>query len=841
MVLSAIHVNIKVSAGVCINMSEMVADQTVSASKQQRYLPLLVLLFIGSGCAALIYEIVWFQILELVIGASSISLGILLGTFMGGMCVGSLFAPRLISRMNHPLRVYAYLEIGIGVLGLIILVVVPLVGSIYTSFAGSGMASLLLRGILAGICLLPPTFLMGATLPAISRWVETSPEGVSWLGFFYGGNIAGAVAGSLLAGFYLLRVYDVVVATFVAVAINILVAVLGIVIAQVTPYSAKRVEETPVEVRATDRDDTETWPVYVTIALSGFAALSSEVIWTRLLSLLFGATVYTFSLVLAAFLFGLGIGSSVGSAIARSTRRPRIALGWCQMMLCGAIAWAAYQTMQSMPWWPVDVQLSYTMATKFQLDMVRSLWALLPASILWGASFPLALASVATRGQDAGNVVGRVYAANTVGAIFGALLASLTFVSSFGMQHTQQGLIGVSAISALLMLALTPAGNESSRGKLNFALTVVFAMVVSGVLVAKAVPELNKDFVAYGRFSPVRAGRSEVIYVGEGRMGLVAVSKLSDGTLNYHNAGKIQASSDPADMRLQRMLGHLTTLVPKESKNFLVIGFGAGATAGAVSIEPKLENETIVEIEPLVPEFVSKHFSEHNFKVAENPKVTIRIDDGRHYLMTTDRRFDGITSDPLDPWVKGAGALYTKEFFEAAKAHLTPGGVVTQFVQLYESTEEAAKSEIATFFEVFPNGSLFVNNVNHGGYDLVMLGQAEPTVIDVDALNRKLESPEYAGVAQSLRDIGFYSGSNLLATFAGRAEDLKGWTNNAIINRDRGLKLQYLAGLGLNLYKANDIYQNMVAAGVKMPQGMFVGTPETVDLLSRMIESGQFR
>jgi len=176
---------------VCINMSQMVADQTVSASKQQRYLPLLVLLFIGSGCAALIYEIVWFQILELVIGASSISLGILLGTFMGGMCVGSLLAPKLISRLNHPLKVYAFLEIGIGVLGLVILFVVPLVGSLYTSIAGSGMASLLLRGILAGICLLPPTFLMGATLPAISRWVETTPEGVSWLGFFYGGNIAG--------------------------------------------------------------------------------------------------------------------------------------------------------------------------------------------------------------------------------------------------------------------------------------------------------------------------------------------------------------------------------------------------------------------------------------------------------------------------------------------------------------------------------------------------------------------------------------------------------------------------------------------------------------------------
>jgi len=162
-------------------------------------------------------------------------------------------------------------------------------------------------------------------------------------------------------------------------------------------------------------------------------------------------------------------------------------------------------------------------------------------------------------------------------------------------------------------------------------------------------------------------------------------------------------------------------------------------------------------------------------------------------------------------------------------------------VQLYESTEEAVKSEIATFFEVFPNGSLFVNNVNGGGYDLVMLGQADATVIDVDGLTKKLESPEYAQMAQSLREIGFYSAPNLLATFAGRGTDLKGWTSNAIINRDKGLKLQYLAGLGLNLYRANDIYQNMVAYGPRMPQGMFVGSATTLDLLARMIESGQFR
>ena len=352
-------------------------------------------------------------------------------------------------------------------LGLIILFAVPLIGGLYTAFAGSGMGSMLFRGILAGICLLPPTFLMGATLPAISRWVETSPEGVSWLGFFYGGNIAGAVAGSLLAGFYLLRVYDVGIATFVAILINVAVAVIGLMIAKVTPYAPKGMEES-ANARLATTEESETWPVYVTIALSGFAALSAEVIWTRLLSLLFGATVYTFSLVLAAFLFGLGIGSSIGAAIARSTRRPRLALGWCQMLLCAAIAWAAYQTMESMPWWPVNVELAYSLSSKFQLDMVRCLWALLPASILWGASFPLALASVASGERDAGRVVGGVYAANTVGAIFGALFASLVFVSWFGMQHTQQGLIGVSAISGLLMLGPGPGRGRIGQSQTQF-------------------------------------------------------------------------------------------------------------------------------------------------------------------------------------------------------------------------------------------------------------------------------------------------------------------------------------------------------------------------------------
>src|SRR3982751_5234225 len=189
----------------------------------RRFMPALLLLFVGSGCAALVYEIVWFQLLQLVIGSSAVSLGVLLGTFMGGMCLGSLLLPRYVSDRQHPLRVYAWLEIGIGIIGILVLFGMPLVSGVYTAWAGTGTFSIILRGVAAAICLLPPTMLMGATLPAVSRWVRATPDGVSWLRLFFGGNTGGAVIGSLLAGFYLLRVHDTSFATFVAVALNFLV------------------------------------------------------------------------------------------------------------------------------------------------------------------------------------------------------------------------------------------------------------------------------------------------------------------------------------------------------------------------------------------------------------------------------------------------------------------------------------------------------------------------------------------------------------------------------------------------------------------------------------------
>jgi spermidine synthase len=797
-----------------------------SSPVENRFLPALVLLFIGSGCAALIYEIVWFQLLSLIVGSSAVSLGVLLGTFMGGMCIGSLFFSKYISRTQHPLRVYAMLEAAIAVFGLLVLWGLPYVGGLYFAIAVHGMSGVFLRGLFCAICLLPPTLLMGATLPAIARWVETSREGVAWLGFFYGGNIAGAVFGCLLAGFYLLRVHDMAVATYVAVTIDIVVALASLALAKATIYA-------PAESAPADASQPRslippgTWPIYVTIGLSGATALAAEAVWTRLLSLLLGATTYTFSLILAAFLTGLGIGSSAGAMIARQSRNPRTALGVCQLLLTAAIAWAAYTMTRQLPYWPITPGLTPDPSSQFQIDVVRCLWAVLPAALLWGASFPLALAAVGQDEEDPGRLVGTVYAANTIGGIVGALFGSLLVIAWLGTQWAQRILIAAAAISAVV--AFLPEAAKTAEKAMSKVQRVYWAAAAAilAVVLVQSVPKVPPLLVGYGRWFANRlANENDFIYVGEGMQSSVAVSKLSNGVLNYHNAGKVQASSEPQDMRLQRMLGHLTTLIPSSRKqHVLVIGCGAGVTAGAVSISPALEQETIAEIEPLVPKVVSKYFGEHNYNVVTNPKVRVQIDDARHFILTTQEKFDAVTSDPLDPWVKGAATLYTKEFFEVVKQHLNPGGVVTLFVQLYENNADAVKSELATFMQAFPNGVVFGNTNNGAGYDLVLVGQVGTMKIDVDDVERRLASPEYATVAQSLREIGFNSATELFGTFAGNEEMLRPWLADAQINRDRNLRLQFLAGASLNMYDQAGIYSQMLQYR-RYPEGLFTGTPQ---------------
>ncbi len=743
----------------------------------------------------------WFQLLELVIGSTAVSLGILLATFMGGMCLGSLLVPSLPPRFPA-LSVYASIELSIGILGLLVLLLMPIVHS---------------TGIAVAV-LVPPTLLMGATLPALSRCLEEPAH----LGALYAANIAGAVLGSLAAGFYLLRVHDVSFATYAAVATNMAMAALALL-----PRPAAPPNQTEPHARSTQASGSSL--VYVTIALSGFTALASEALWTRALGLLFGASVYALAIILAVFLAGLGLGSALGSALCRTSSSPRTALGWSQLLLAFAIAWTSYNLSASLPYWPIDPSLASSIRFTFELDLARAFWAVFPPTLLWGVSFPLALAAASPGQRDSSELMARVYSANTLGAIAGALLTSLLLIPRVGSRHAGQLLVAASTAAGLLLIVNTVRWTR---------LALVAAAAALCALLIYTVPPMSELLIAYGRYAATWVGKSDIVYAAEGRNSSVAVAKFSSGAVTFHVAGKVQASNVPRDMRLQRMLGHLTTLTVAEPRSVLVIGCGAGITAGAVSIDPRVERETIAEIEPLVPRAAAEYFTGPNFDVLHNPKVQVEIADGRHFLLTTKERFDGITIDPLDPWVKGAANLYTLEFFEAMKAHLNPGGSVTMYIQLFETTPEAVKSAVATFLEVFPNGTLWGNPYQGQGHDMVLLGQVEPLHIDLDEMEQRFGYRDPANqIPRSLSEVGMNSPEDLFATYAGRKYDLAPWLAGAAVNRDRNLRMEYLAGLGLNFDEAATIYSEILRYR-RFPSDIFSGTEGRVDSLRSAILRG---
>ena len=446
---------------------------TTEDTGASRFLPLLLLLFMASGFSALVYEIVWYQLLQLTIGSTAVSLGVLLATFMGGLCLGSAGVPRFRAALAKPLRVYAFLELGMGLCSILVLFAIPYIDRVYFAAVGYGLPGTLLRALLCSVCLLPPTALMGASLPVLARWIESSLRGISWWGLLYSGNTVGAVFGCLCAGFYLLRIYNVSTATYVAAAVNFLVAATSFVLASRLPSQVRVPEKVEIFLLGmgseTPAERTSRWSVYLAIGISGATALGAEVVWTRLMGMMLGSTVYVFSIILAVFLVGLAAGGAAGALLLRLTK-PRLALGWCQMLLCLGIAWSAYNISDSLPYWPINTFLSPAPWYTFQLDLVRCLWAILPATLLWGASFPLALAAVASPEKDSGRLVGGIYAANTFGGIVGALSVSLALIPWIGTQQSQRLLLVLSAVSALFVLGpvypriLVPPGRCLGRG-----------------------------------------------------------------------------------------------------------------------------------------------------------------------------------------------------------------------------------------------------------------------------------------------------------------------------------------------------------------------------------------
>jgi spermidine synthase len=277
-------------------------------------------------------------------------------------------------------------------------------------------------------------------------------------------------------------------------------------------------------------------------------------------------------------------------------------------------------------------------------------------------------------------------------------------------------------------------------------------------------------------------------------------------------------------MRLERMLGHVPALLHPHPKSVLIVGVGAGVTAGALSIHPEIERIVICDIEPLVPISARAYFANENHHVFDNPKVQLVFDDARHFLQTTDEKFDIITSDPIHPWVRGAATLYSEEYLTLSKNHLTPGGVATQWIPMYETDEQSVKSEIATFAKVFPDTTLWNPDLLEEGYDLVALGRVTQTPIVEGDIQARIDAAPL--VKKSLEEVVLKSAGDILGTYAGRGRDLAPWLANAEINRERNLRLQYLAGLAANTDRRFAIFHAILDLR-RYPADLFVASADT--------------
>jgi len=319
---------------------------------------------------------------------------------------------------------------------------------------------------------------------------------------------------------------------------------------------------------------------------------------------------------------------------------------------------------------------------------------------------------------------------------------------------------------------------------------------------------------------------------------IAVTDTASHDMLSLHINGKSVASTGKVDMRIERMTGHLPALIHPSPRTALVVGFGAGVTAGSLVLYPEIERIVICEIEPLVVDVASEYFASANYRVLEDPRVEVIYDDARHYIATTREKFDIVTSDPIHPWMDGAAALFSVEYYELAKRRLNPGGVVAQWVPLYETDEASVKSEIASFMEAFPDGILWSSHIpRNDGNDLLMVGQVGPIKIDVGRLAARIDANPR--VAQSLAEVDLGYLVTLLAAYIGRGPELGAWLEGAEINREHSLRLQYLAGMAVGGHVTQQIYGS-IARYRRYPEEIFLAPREIRDrVLSRWSPAAQ--
>jgi spermidine synthase len=747
------------------------------------FLLMLAALFFCSGACALTYQVLWLRLLGLVFGVTTYAASTVWASFMAGLAVGSFGAGYVADRVRRPLRWFGACEILIGATALATPAALDRLQRAYVGLypALSQSTSLLtsMRFLISFGALIVPAALMGATLPLIVKSSILKGRGIGGrLGLLYATNTAGAIVGTLATGLYFIPARGIHGTFVVAAFVNFVVGLVAFFASSKISSPAGR----PVE--AGPRPDPRFAPppivgvlgdmhlrvVLAVFALSGVSALALEVVWFRVLTLFLRPTVYGFSLMLAAILAGIAIGSSVVTPLLDRRIRWLPVLAVLELAIAGATL-LSFGTLVHVNSWTTEMRplLVQFMQEWLVYPTVGSFQAIFPTALLMGAAFPIGLRLwTGGRSEDEPEIarrIGTFYSLNVAGSIVGSIVAGFVLLPRFGSRTSMIVLASLSFGSGLLLIAIS-GWRRSTR-----AVAAAVACVLFGLGVWRS-PDPFDEFVAQ------RYPRQKVLWREEGVDATVSVHSRNDELILTLN-GNHQAGTDPATTNLHRVIGHLPMVLHPEARTALVIGLGGGATAGAVSLHDGVDVD-VVELAGSVVRG-ARFFDRINYGVLSRPNVRLQVDDGRNYLMLTDRRYDVVTADIILPIYAGSGNLYSAEYFRLLRRVLKPGGLVLQWVA---GTDAEYKIIARTFLSVFPETTAW-------GDGTLLVGSLEPLRLRRADFDWKLHAP---GRALGARALGASDFEHLLRFYRAGPDELRAFVGpGEILTDDRPLVEYFLS------------------------------------------------
>jgi spermidine synthase len=746
-----------------------------------------------SGAAALVYEVVWLRMLGLVVGHAVDALTAVLAAFMAGLALGAALFGRFAGRLRKPLAACAWLEGGVAAYAVLLpFALAALPGAslpLRAAFGFSYDGWSLSQTALACALLLPPTVLMGGTLPLLSQAAgggHAAPARVA--GALYALNTCGAVLGALAAGYWLLPTAGNRATGWIAAGANLAAAALLFAASRGAPLARADAHNRAFDAERSSGPDGPAWVVPAAMAVSGAAAMVFEVAWTRALSLVIGSSTYAFSAMLVAVLVSIAAGSAV--YVWRWGGRPAgpAALGVIEAGVGGLAALALLGFERLPDFLLAGLRWSAEPGWVALLQLALSAGVLLPAMLFIGASFPCALSATVVGGSRVGRQVGRLYAANTAGAVAGVILGGLVLVPGWGVHAALKTAIVATLLLAAALLAVSGRGARRlvpAAASVVVAGAVVLAPTWDSRVMSSAPAVYAKTYLGAGegrRLSQIVAEET-VLFYRDGRSGTVAVTRQGPHTLLRIN-GKIDAGT-VRDMPTHLMLAHLPLLVHPSPRAVFILGLGSGVTAAAAARHP-VERVDVLEIEPAVIE-ASRFFAGEQDGALDDPRVRVVIGDGRSFLLSAGPRYDVIISEPSNPWVQGMAGLFSAEFFALAKERLRPGGMMLQWVQSYNLVPDDLKMVVATFRTAFPATSVWEPTPG----DFLLLGSVEPAPLDLGRLRARWEA--LPRVRADFERLGIRDWAGMLGFFALGEDDAARLGAGAGLNTDDRLPLEFSA------------------------------------------------